>query len=79
MSCPEEAGTDETTLCGDPSLQEGEWDLMNEIISSQGKRQWEPEGIDEDLKADMIGERPDKSVTNEDCIAVVYNYVPDDE
>ena len=53
---------------------------MNIIRSCPGnKRQREPEGIDADLMREMIGERNNLAVTNEDCIAVVYNYAPDDD
>ena len=60
--------------------QEEVWNFLNIIISCPGnKRQWEPEGVHADLMRDMIGERNNPAVTNEDCIAVVYNYAPDDD
>ena len=77
----EETGQDnDVTLCEDPGLESQGLDLMNEIFSCQGnRRQWEPEGVEADLMTEMIGERPNKTVTNEECIAVVYNYMPDDD
>ena len=70
----------DVTLCDDPGLESQGWDLMNEILSCQGnRRQWDPEGFEAYLMAEMIEERPKKTITNEDCIAVVYNYMPDDD
>ena len=70
----------DVTLCEDPGLESQGWDLMNEILSCQGKRrQWEPEGGGRGRSDDRNDWRPDKTVTNEDCIAVVFNYMPDDD
>ena len=35
--------------------------------------------MDADLMRDMIGERHNRILINEDCIAVVCNYTPDDD
>ena len=77
----EDTGLDnDTTLCEDPTQQEEAWNFLNAIVSCPGnKRQWEPEGVDVDLMRDMIGERHNRGVTNEDCIAVIYNYTLDDD
>ena len=70
----------DNTLCDDQLQQEEVWNFLNVIISCPGNiRQWEPEGVDADLMRDMIGERHDLTVTNEDFIAVIYNYAPDDD
>ena len=71
---------DEATICTDQGQQEEVWDFINKILSCQGYRRFcEPKGIDVDLMRDIIDERHNRTVNNEDCIIVVYNYVPDDD